>query len=267
MTKMYETGAEEDDKKELAIINAITKSEPMVETLIKQHQTCKKSTGGLLKYSNSIQPRQSFLDLERRTNSRSISNDSSTNVIGDDMGGGGGGGVLSSPQTGGIKLVFKRAIGSNDKYEVKNAPASSIATPNYQLSMSLNEKMLAPLLSSQTSSSRPKRAASRKVKFIFKDYETDFDNLSSARKRLKLTHASTLDPLSNSMSETHTSFGAFIRQNTFPDSNTTVSTLSVNNNNNIDAKKIQFKSFISVEPPLPFSRYGQKRSSFCQVKD
>ena len=229
MTKMFESSMEENEKNDLAIINALTQSEPFVDTLIKRQQTCKKSTSGLLKYSNlNVNQEQQQSHIERRTNSRSISNDSSINLNGENE--------LPSPQPG-LKLVLKRASGSSDKYEVKN---NNNTMSHQQLSMSLNEKMFFPLAnqpssSSSSSGTRPKREASRKVKFIFNDYETDFDNLSSARKRLKLT----IDPLSNSMNESHTSFNTFIRQNSSP---TAATPQTINSKQETQTNQIKFKA-------------------------
>ena len=73
--------------------------------------------------------------------------------------------------------------------------------------MSLNESMFLPSSSTNSGSSRPKREASRRVKFIFKDYETDFDRHFPVRKKPRIEY------LSSSMNATQTS-SLFMRQNT-----------------------------------------------------
>ena len=151
MTKIYDNTLEEHEQSDLALINALTSGTTLVKSLMKQ-QTCRKSTGGFLKYSNlnlmqqqqqQQQQQQShqMSYMEARSKSRSVSNDSSLNLNYDESCSGGGSvgvnatGGLSSSSTGnspqmGIKMVIKRQSG--DKYEVKNST---------NMSMSLNESM------------------------------------------------------------------------------------------------------------------------------
>jgi hypothetical protein len=127
---------------------------------------------------------------QKCSKSRSVSNDSNleeNNV---------------SPQAG-LKLVLKRQSG--DSYEVKT-------TTNQQMSVSLNESMFKQSNSttSSSASTRPKREASRKVKFKFNDYETDFGSIEPTKKRAKLSDSLFLN---NSLSATSTSYTSFIQQN------------------------------------------------------
>ena len=73
-----------------------------------------------------------------------------------------------------------------------------------------------PSTPTSTSATRPKREASRKVKFIFNDYETEFDSQSPARKRARLFHShqmatNTMIPLTQT-----THFNGLIRQSSEP---------------------------------------------------
>jgi len=101
----------------------------------------------------------------------------------------------------GFKIVLKRQSGNN--YQVTNQFTSSILQPtSSSSSSSTSSTSMTPALSSSSSSSsgnRPKRAASRKVKFRFSDNESgnEHDDGSPVRKKSKIAHVINYDILMN----------------------------------------------------------------------
>jgi hypothetical protein len=100
------------------------------------------------------------------------------------------------PQTSlGLKLLFKRQSG--DKYEVISGATgtSSPAVPQLNASISVPSSSLSSVTAAETQQSqRPKREASRRVKFRFSEMESDESPLKKKSKRVEASLVAYVPP-------------------------------------------------------------------------
>ncbi len=190
--------------------------------------------------SKYIENNSDLLQKLHRTESRSVSNDSSSvisnqNIIVDEN--------SSSSSTVpklGLKLVLKRHSG--DKYEVKTN------NPNYTPLSASTSLLINTPNTDILSSRRPKREAARKVKFTFSESEYDLDDIPIRKKsRLTTQSLNTQQPTPPSASNNYILKQQNKKQQNINYKTSTKTTTNINNN----VKIVISESNNTITPLLP----------------